>query len=70
MVPEGFAKTAAICRAKGVRLAIMGQEIGEDGKRHNIRAFIDDIPLDHPTTDAIAPVCDFLCHMAAEDLAA
>lgn len=69
MKPEGFARTAAIARAKGVRMAIMGQEI-VDGKRHNIRGFIDDIPLDHPTTDAIAPVCDFLCHMAAEDLAA
>lgn len=69
MKPEGFARTAAICRAKGVRLAIIGQEV-VDGKRVNIRAFIDDIPLDQPTTDAIAPVCDFLCHMAAEDLAA
>lgn len=67
MKPEGFARTAAIARSLGVRLAIMGQEV-VGGKLKNIRAFIDDIPLDHPTTDAIAPVCDFLCHMAAEDL--
>ena len=67
--PKGFARTAAICRAKGVRLAIIGREI-VDGKRKNIRAFIDDIPLDQPTTNAIAPVCDFLCHIATEDLAA
>lgn len=69
MKPAGFVRTAAIARAKGVKMAIMGQEV-VDGKRVNIRGFIDDIPLDHPTTDAIAPVCDFLCHMATQDLAA
>jgi len=69
MKPEGFAKTAAICREKGVRLAIIGREI-VDGKPKNIRAFIDDIPLDQPTLNPIAPACDFLCHLAEQDIAA
>jgi hypothetical protein len=70
MKPEGFARTAAICRELGVRLAIVGRETDAEGKVHNIRAFIDDIPLDTPTTEAVAPACDFLCHIAEQDIAA
>lgn len=58
--PEGFAKTAALARELGVRLARLGEE----------RVFIDDIPLDHPTTSPIAPTCDLLCNVSAKDLAA
>lgn len=58
--PEGFARTAALARELGVRLAKIGDE----------RVFIDDIPADHPTTNAIAPACDLLCSINAKDLAA
>jgi hypothetical protein len=58
--PEGFAQTAALARSLGVRLA----RIGED------RVFIDDIPADWPTTEAIAPSCDLLCAIHQQDLAA
>ena len=58
--PEGFAKTAGIARALGVRLARIGDE----------RVFIDDIPADYPTTEAIAPSCDLLCAIHQEELAA
>jgi hypothetical protein len=58
--PEGFARTAGIARNLGVRLA----RIGDD------RVFIDDIPADWPTTEAIAPSCDLLCAIHQEELAA
>lgn len=59
--PEGFARTAALARQLGVKLAILGTTRGPDGKRQNIRAFIDDIPDDWPVTNPIAPSCDLLC---------
>lgn len=68
--PEGFARTAAIARRLNVKLAIIGREKDADGKVRNIRAFIDDLPLDQPTLNPIAPACDFLCHLAEQDLAA
>jgi hypothetical protein len=52
--PAEFAKTAALARELGARLCRLEGE----------RAFIDDIPLDHPTTDPIVPICDFLCVLA------
>lgn len=58
--PEGFARTAAIARDLGVRLA----------RIHDERVFIDDIPADWPTLNPIAPACDFLCHLAEQDIAA
>jgi hypothetical protein len=67
--PLGFAKTAGIARALGVKLVIVGRE-KVDGKWRNIRGFIDDIPLDQPTTNPIAPTCDLLCSIQAKDLAA
>jgi len=33
------------------------------------RVFIDEIPADWPTTNPIAPACDFLCQIAVEDAA-
>jgi hypothetical protein len=66
--PARFARTAAVARKLGVRLVIMGQEKGPDGKRRNIRGYIDDIPLDHPTSEPVAPVCDLLCSVGAADL--
>jgi hypothetical protein len=69
MMPEGFAETAAIARDLGVKMVITGREKQDDGTMKNIRGFIDDIPLDQPTLNPIAPVCDFLCHIAEQDLA-
>jgi 3'-phosphoadenosine 5'-phosphosulfate sulfotransferase (PAPS reductase)/FAD synthetase len=68
--PAEFDRMAALSRELGVRLCIIGREKGEDGKVKNIRGFIDEIPLDQPTTNPIAPACDFLCHHAGQDLAA
>jgi hypothetical protein len=56
--PEEFAKMAALSRDLGVTLTRLGGE----------RAYIDEIPEDHPVTDPIAPVCDMLCHLAESDL--
>lgn len=55
--PERFAETAALSRDIGARLARLNGE----------RIFIDEIPADHPVTNAIAPACDFLCHIAEQD---
>ena len=66
--PERFAQTAALARKLGVMLAVMREEKGEDGKRVVIRGFIDDIPADHPTTNAIAPECGLLCSIHEKDL--
>lgn len=52
--PAEFDRIAALARDLDVRLCRI------DGER----AFIDDIPEGHPTTNAIAPSCDFLCHLA------
>lgn len=68
--PEGNARTAAIARKLGVKLVIVGREKQPDGKMKNIRGFIDDLPLDTPTLGATAPSCDFLCHIAEQDIAA
>lgn len=58
--PENFARTAALARELGARLArVNGQ-----------RVFIDDVPVDHPTSDPLVPTCDFLCHLAGMDLEA
>lgn len=66
--PEGFARTAALARKLGVKLVIMKQIKLPNGKRKNIRGFIDDIPLDHPTTNPIAPECGLLCSAVGKEL--
>jgi hypothetical protein len=58
--PERFARTAAYAREIGARLTRINDE----------RIFIDEIPADWPTTNPIVPACDFLCHIAEQDLAA
>jgi hypothetical protein len=56
--PEKFARMAKLSRDLDVRLCrIAGQ-----------RAFIDEIPADHDMLDPIEPHCDFLCHLAEQDL--
>lgn len=52
--PNEFDRMAQLSRRLDVRLTRFGGE----------RRFIDEIPCDHPLTDAIAPSCDFLCHLA------
>jgi 3'-phosphoadenosine 5'-phosphosulfate sulfotransferase (PAPS reductase)/FAD synthetase len=67
--PAEFERMATLSRSLNVRLVIVGRE-KVDGKMRNIRAFIDEIPADQPTTNPIAPACDFLCQFAEQDLAA
>jgi len=57
--PLAFASTAATARELDVRLCRIKDE----------RRFIDEIPMDHPTTNPIVPSCDFLCHIAEMDMA-
>lgn len=52
--PEKFERMAKLSRELDVRLARVDDE----------RVFIDEIPLDHPTTNPIQPSCDFLCALA------
>ncbi len=68
--PEVFARRADQSRRFGAKLAIMGEEKDADGKRHNIRAYIDDIPADWPILNPTVPSCDFLCHLSGLDIAA
>ena len=56
--PDRFASTAALSREIGARLARIG----------DTRIFIDEIPPDWPTLNPIAPACDFLCHLAEQDI--
>lgn len=56
--PNEFARMVELSRRLDVRLARIGDE----------RIFIDEIPADHPTTNPIAPSCDFLCHLVSMGL--
>jgi len=58
--PDLFHRMAVLARELGVRLCRLNGE----------RAFIDEIPADHPVVDPIAPACDFLCAIAEVDLRA
>ena len=58
--PAEFARMAKLSRRLEVRLTRL------DGERR----YIDEIPLDHPTTDPITPACDMLCQLAEVDLIA
>jgi hypothetical protein len=57
--PAVFNRMAELSRRKGAKLC----EI------HKERVFIDEIPADWPTTEPIAPACDFLCHIAEQEMA-
>ena len=56
--PAEFDRMAKLSRELKVRLCRIKGE----------RAFIDEIPADHPTTNPIQPACDFLCHLAEQDM--
>lgn len=68
--PAEFNRIASLSRELGARLVITGQTKDADGKRHNVRGFIDEIPLNQSVKNPIAPACDFLCQHAEEDMAA
>lgn len=55
--PGKFKRMAQLSRDLGVRLCRIEGE----------RAYIDEIPDDHPTTNPIQPSCDFLCHIAEQE---
>lgn len=56
--PDEFNRMAELSRDLGARLTRIKGE----------RCFIDEIPEDHPTTDPIAPACDFLCQFAEGEI--
>ncbi len=56
--PDKFKRMADLSRELDVRLCRIGDE----------RCFIDEIPDRHPTTNPIAPHCDFLCHIAEQEM--
>lgn len=56
--PDKFERMAKLSRELDVRLCRVDDQ----------RRFIDEIPLDHPVTNPIQPSCDFLCHIAEQDL--
>lgn len=58
--PEQFERMAKLSRELNARLARINDE----------RIFIDEIPADWPTLNPISPACDFLCHIAEQDIAA
>jgi len=58
--PDQFSRMAKLSRDLDVRLSRINNE----------RIFIDEIPLDQPVTNPIAPACDFLCHLAEMDITA
>ena len=53
------------------RMAKLARKVGTKGVRlariKNVRIFIDEIPLDHPTTEPLAPDCDFLCSKVEQE---
>ncbi len=57
--PAEFERMAKLSRDLDVRLC----------RIDDVRRFIDEIPADWPTTDPIQPSCDFLCHLAEQDMA-
>lgn len=57
--PREFERMAKLSRDLDVRLCRIKDE----------RRFIDEIPADWPTTNPIQPSCDFLCHLAEQEIA-
>ena len=57
--PQEFDRMARLSRELNVRLAQLAGE----------RIFIDEVPLNWPTTNPVQPSCDFLCFLAAQDIA-
>ena len=50
-------------------MAKLSRELGAKLTRiNNERIYIDEIPEDYPTTEPLAPECDFLCSLAEEEI--
>lgn len=58
--PAEFERMAKLSRELDVRLSRIRDE----------RIFIDEIPVDWPTTNPIVPSCDFMCVMAEQEIEA
>ena len=56
--PEKFKRMAAMSMRMGVKLTRLNSE----------RVYIDEIPVDFPVTEPLAPECDFLCQLAESDM--
>jgi len=56
--PEQFERMSSLARTLDVKLT----------RLNGSRAYIDDIPQDHATTDPIAPECDLLCGMMEQEI--
>jgi len=56
--PEKFWRFAKLSRSIGARCLVIKK----------VRYFVDELPDDWPLTNAIAPACDMLCGMHAEEL--
>ena len=56
--PDKFDRMAKLSRELDVRLC----------RLNDVRSFIDEIPLDQETTNPLVPACDFLCHIAEQDM--
>lgn len=65
--PEVFDRRNDQCRRFGARLVILGRRKGDDGKVHNIRGFLDEIPADQSTKVRGADFggCGFHCNREA-----
>ena len=59
--PAEFERMTTLSRELGARLARLPGDV---------RVFIDEVPADWPTLNPIAPACDFLCHIAEQDMKA
>jgi len=56
--PMQFHRMADLSRSLNARLS----------RIDDVRIFIDEIPADHPTTEPLAPECDFLCSLAEQEV--
>lgn len=63
--PDKFDRMAKLSRELNVRLV----KTSGKGRVPRQRIFIDEVPLDQPTSDPVQPSCDFLCHLAEEEIA-
>ncbi len=67
--PNYWALVRKVARPQFDRMAELSRRLGARLTRINDeRIFIDEIPDDWPTTEGYAPACDFLCHLASQDL--
>jgi len=58
IAPEEPGRMADLSREFGARLTRLRGE----------RAYIDEIPIDQPVTQALSPECDFLCSLAEQQM--